>query len=344
MNIPPTDGVRVMPEDLRRFAREVLLRAGLPGEDAALVTETLVRNDLRGVLSHGTQLLLRYTRQLREGELNPQPRVRVVQESPATAVVDGDGGLGYFAAFRAAEIALAKAKEVGTATVVARNHGHIGAAGTYTRLALPEGCAALCVSGVDLRTHGPFGPPHHIAQAGGGGPISFAIPAGSEPPLVVDMGCYISHMRSRLDDVFAIAPDAVFKILGLGTATMALGGILAGVSMPADPAERRYTGANQGTFLAVFDIARFMPLETFLSEMDGYVRKARALEPYPGCTEADLPGGPEWRREREWATEGIPLGEKHRGALEEVALEWGVALPKLRARGGSHVREPAGQS
>ncbi|HOJ22594.1 MAG TPA: Ldh family oxidoreductase [Armatimonadota bacterium] len=342
MNIPPADGVRVMPEELRRFAREVLEKVGVPEEHAVLLANTLVETDQRGVLSHGTQQLLRYTRQFRAGELNPDPQVRVSQEAPATAVVDGDGGLGHFAAYRAVEVALAKAKEMGTAAVVAVNHGHIGAAGTYTRRVLPEGCAALCVSGVDTRSHRPIGPPRHILQVGAGGPISFAIPASAEPPLVLDMGCYFSHrpartrdrearlqaMREHLDEVFDVAPDAVFKIMGLGAVTMALGGILAGVSLPENPDDDRlYPGANQGTFLAVFDVARFMPLDTFLAEMDQFVRKTRSLEPLPGCAEAELPGGPEWRRERDWATEGIPIGGRHREMLEEVAQECGVELP-----------------
>jgi LDH2 family malate/lactate/ureidoglycolate dehydrogenase len=341
VNIPPADGVRVMPEELRRFAREVFEKVGVPEEHAVLLANTLVESDQRGVLSHGTQQLVRYTRQFRDGELNPNPRVRVTQEAPATAVVDGDGGLGHFAAYRALEVALPKAKEVGTAAVVTVNHGHIGAAGTYTRLALPEGCAALCVSGVDVRSHRPIGPPRHLMQVGAGGPISFAIPTSAEPPLVLDMGCYFSPpvrmrerearlrvMREHLDDVFAVAPDAVFKMMGLSAVTMALGGILAGVSLPEDPDhDRVYPGANQGTFLAVFDVARFMPLDTFLAEMDEFVRKARTLEPLPGCAEAELPGGPEWRRERDWASEGIPIGGRHREMLEEVAQECGVKLP-----------------
>ena len=331
VNMPQTDEQRVLPEELRRFARQVLDACGLPPGDAARAGRRMVGDDHRGGVSHGTRQLPRYVGNFLGGVLNPAPQVRVVQESPATAVVEGDGGLGHFAAHRAAEVAIAKAKEAGTAAVVARGHGHIGAAGSFTRMALPHGCAALCVSGVDVRSHRTRRPTRSVMLAGAGGPISLAVPAGAEPPLVLDMGCYIRGAWQRLDEVCAAAPDAVLKVFAMSTATMALGGILAGVSLPADPDDRRWYAANQGTFLAVFDLARFLPLDEFLPAMDDWIRGTRTLDPLPGFEHAELPGGPEWRHEGEWATAGIPLNEKHLQALDDVAGWCGVALPVLEA-------------
>src|SRR5947209_2148236 len=101
MNRPPTEAVRVRPEDLRSFAESVLLKAGMAEEDAGLLSRLLVTNDLRGVFSHGTQQLRAYPRLLRDGQINSHPQVRVVEETPTTFAVDGDGGLGYFPAWRA---------------------------------------------------------------------------------------------------------------------------------------------------------------------------------------------------------------------------------------------------
>ncbi|MBI2504677.1 MAG: Ldh family oxidoreductase, partial [Candidatus Latescibacteria bacterium] len=92
---------------------------------------------------HGTRCVSGYARAFLSGQLNPAPRIAVVRDEPNTAVVDGDGGLGHVATARAAELAIAKAKERGVGAVVVRNHGHFGGAGKYTRMALRQGCAAF---------------------------------------------------------------------------------------------------------------------------------------------------------------------------------------------------------
>jgi LDH2 family malate/lactate/ureidoglycolate dehydrogenase len=325
VSAPDDQTVRVLPEVLRAFTQQVLERAGLGAEPAAWLAGVLVANDQRGVLTHGTHQLRQYVPQYRHGELNPEPRPRVVQESPSTAVVDGDGGLGHFAAQVATEVAIAKAKATGTAAVQARNHAHIGAAGSWTRLALPKGCAAMCVSGVEERPpRDPSRGPRSILMVGHSGPICFAIPARDEPPLVLDMGCYVKLHRHRLEEVMGLAPDGLIKILNLGAVTMALGGLLAGTKRLPEPEARPWRAANQGTFLAVWDLACFTPLDDFLTDMDAYVREARALRPLPTHDRAVLAGGLEWERERAWATEGIPLSPDHRDCLDRLAAEAGL--------------------
>ena len=134
MNVPPQEFIPVAPERMRAFVTDAFVKAGLAPENAGLLARLLVTNDLRGVFSHGTRQVPAYVEHFRAGRLNPRPQVAVVSESPATALVDGDGSLGYFAAYRAAELAAEKAVAGGIAAAVSRNHGHIGAAGIYSRI------------------------------------------------------------------------------------------------------------------------------------------------------------------------------------------------------------------
>lgn len=325
MNTPPADAVRIPAEHLRRFTAAVLIGSGMDGEHAALLAGLLVSNDLRGVFSHGSRQVATYARDMRAGRLNPRPEPRLVQEGPATFVVDGDGGLGYFPAHRAAEGLLERARAVGVAVAVTRNHGHIGAAGLYSRILAGGGLIGYVTSGHQLQLT-PGGP---LTQAAGGSPHSFAVPTGAEPPFTLDFGAM--HDLYEGDphgaEIFRLAPGLVFRSVGLGAVCQSVGGLLAGV--PADPARarREFPGANQGAFLMAVDIARFQPLEQFQAEMDEYIRRVHALTPMPGYTTATLPGEPEWHRERAWAAEGVPVGTDHLRVLRAIGGEVGVAPP-----------------
>jgi LDH2 family malate/lactate/ureidoglycolate dehydrogenase len=159
--------------------------------------------------------------------------------------------------------------------------------------------------------------------------MSFAIPAGDAPPLVLDFGAmHDLYPGSRYrEQLFEMAPATVFRGIGLGAVCQSLGGFLAGV--PVDPARasRQWPGANQGSLILALDIGRFIPREQFLREMEEYVRRAMSLEPMPGYERSHLPGGLEWEREQEWTESGIPVGERHRSALEKIAHELEMAPP-----------------
>jgi LDH2 family malate/lactate/ureidoglycolate dehydrogenase len=325
MNIPPQEFIRVAPGALREFVAAAFQKAGLSPDDAGLLARLLVTNDLRGVFSHGTRQVPTYVGLFRNGQLNPRPRVAVLSDTPATALVDGDGSLGYFAAYRAAALAAEKAAAIGIAAAVTRNHGHIGAAGIYSRIPLERGLVGYCTSGHQLE----LSPEQSVIAAAGGSPMSFAIPAGDAPPLVLDFGAMhdLYGSSENRNQIFALAPGTVFRSIGLGTICQVLGGFLAGV--PVDPAraDRRWPGANQGSLILALDIARFLPPEQFLREMEEYARRATALRPMPGHDRAYLPGGLEAEREREWSASGVPVGERHRAALERVARELEIPAP-----------------
>jgi len=310
-----------MPDRLREFVRAAFRKVGMPVDDAQLLSETLVASDLRGVFSHGTIATHYYVSQFREGKLNVCPQPSIVNETDTTAALDGDGGLGYFPAFRAAHLAAEKAKAHGVAVAVMRNHGHIGAAGHYSRVISAAGCIGMCASA----SWSGRSPDLSVRYAGGGSPISFAVPAGDEAPLVPDLGLHFYLSEDDFTELFDRLPDAFIKFLGLSSACQALAGVLAGVHSQPATGEPRFEGATQGAFLLGIDIARFVPIDDFRRQMDAYIAAAQKMQPLPGHERAELPGAPEARRESDYSVQGIPLGTRHRAVLDKVAQELGIS-------------------
>ncbi len=326
MNVPPKKFIRVMPKRIKTFMVRAFRKAGMGCEDAELMGRLLTASDLRGIHSHGTRQARGYIELLRKEQLNPRPVVRVVNETETTAVLDGDGGLGYFASWRAAHMAVEKAKRHGVGVVVTRNHGHFGAAGHYSRVAAAADCIGIAMSGV--RAH--LGPDQMVMGAGGAAPMSIAIPSGKAPPFVPDMGMYFHYLYgapNELEALFGKMPDAFFKFLGLGVTCQLLGGTLAGIYNEALRETPYYEAASQGSFIVAIEAARFGPIRTLKREVDAFIAKAQKMRPFPGHDRALLPGGPEWGREREYTRGGIPIGRQHLEELDALARE--VAIEPL---------------
>jgi L-2-hydroxycarboxylate dehydrogenase (NAD+) len=330
MNVPPAEAIRVPADQLRRFVGDLMTAAGLAADKAALLAELLVASDLRGVHSHGTRQAAIYAGLIADGRLNGRPEVRLVQERGTTAVFDGDGGLGYFPSYAAACWAVESARRLGVAVALTRNHGHFGAAGIYSRVIVAADLLAYVTSGHQLQwTDG-----QTVRAAAGGSPMSFGVPAGHEPPLLLDFGAMndleeFPHPTPNPHGaaLFALAPGMVLRSIGLGMVCQALGGLLTGIPVEADRAVRAYPSANQGAFILAIDPARFLPLDQLTGEMDRYHAHVRRLAPLAPTTPAALPGTPEWERERAYAREGIPIGARHQAALAAAARRFGVPAP-----------------
>ncbi len=324
MNKPPDTFTAVDAETLRRFVTTVFERANVPSDQAAFLADLLVKNDLRGVFSHGTQQTAHYAPDFKNGQTNPAPQIEIVSETPTTLVVDGNGGLGYFPSHLATTRLVAKAQEMGIAAATTRNHGHFGAAGIYARIPLEHGLFCYVTSGHQLH----LAPGHSMISAAGGSPMAFGLPTGEEPPFVLDFGAiHDLYHPDILEKLVEIAPSTVFRSFGMGCVCQALGGFLCGVPLDPERAQRQWPGANQGSFVIVVDVSRFFPLDQFRREMDEYARKVRQLTPLPGYDQALLAGELEWERERRFAAEGIPVGTRHAERLRRVAAEFDVPSP-----------------
>ncbi len=326
MNTERDQYIKVQADTMRELVTELAQKAGMPEDKARFLAELLVTNDLRGVFSHGSKQIADYARLIRDGLINPDPQISVTNEAPSTVVVNGDGGLGYYAAYRGVQEAVSRCREQGIAAVVTRNHGHIGAAGIYSRMLAEHDLVGYVTSGhqLDLKSE------DSIMIAAGGSPMSFAVPSGQEVPMVLDFGAMhdLYAGSPHVSELFKLAPGLVFRSMGLGFMCQALGGFLAGVPLHEERAVgRRYEGAGQGSLIIALDINRFLPLDQFKSEMDAYMRTTRSMQPMPGYEEATLPGVLEVRREQEYSLSGIPVDEGHRQKLAEVAAEFDVKLP-----------------
>ena len=128
-------------------------------------------------------------------------------------------------------------------------------------------------------------------------------------------------------EIVKMVPSTVLRSFGLGCACQALGGLLCGVPMEAERAQRKWPGADQGSMMIAVDIAALYPLEQFKSEMDEYARRVRTMMPLPGMDRAALSGAVEWEREQAWTRDGIPVGARHASALRKLGDELGIACP-----------------
>ena len=316
-NRPPERGIRVPAEIMQQLVSTLWERADFPAQDADLLADILVRCDLRCVFSHGTRQLDHYLPLVRDGRINPRPQIKVMQESATTLVLDGDGGMGYLPCWRGTEEILEKAAAHGMAALTTRNHYHFGSAGNYSRLGLEHNYIGIASSSHRFS----LTPESPITGICGVSPLSIAVPTGDQPPLVLDMG------TPQPPQPYEDHAGLVFKTLGLNAVVHVLGAILPGIYRPECREPQSPWTANQGSFVAFFDIEGFMSQEEFKEEIDRYIGAARAMQPLPGMDRTELAGGMEWAWDQENRREGIPVADDHRELLERIAAEWGVESP-----------------
>src|SRR5438132_12536431 len=179
-----SDAPRVAPAALAAFVKRAFEAAGLPSADAEIAAGLMVEADLRGSDTHGVIRLPLYLRRLKAGGINPRPHIRIVQERPATALVDGDNGMGHLVMRFAAMTAIEKAKAAGVAWVGARMSNDAGPAALYAMMPLAQDMIGLYLA-VGSNNHlPPWGSTENLR---GTNPIAIAVPAEEEPPIVLDM-------------------------------------------------------------------------------------------------------------------------------------------------------------
>lgn len=170
-------------ERLKKFTYNILTKMGCNDGDAKQAADVLLSADLRGVDSHGVARLSGYVRLWEAKRINPTPDIKIIHETPSTATVDADAALGLVAAPFAMKVAIEKAKNVGSGWVSVKNSNHYGIAGYHSMMALEND-----MIGISLTNASPLvSPTFSKDRLLGTNPISVAIPAGDQPPMVVDM-------------------------------------------------------------------------------------------------------------------------------------------------------------
>src|SRR6187431_61278 len=167
---------------LADFTEAIFNKIGSAPEDAKLATSALLRADLRGIDSHGVARLSGYVRLWEAKRVNATPNIQIVHETPSTAVVDGDAGLGLVVAPFAMQVAIDKAKNVGTGWVSVRNTNHFGIAGHHAMMALEHDMIGMAMTNASALV----APTFSIERMLGTNPIAVAIPADKQPAFVAD--------------------------------------------------------------------------------------------------------------------------------------------------------------
>ena len=352
-----TETVIVGEEELTTFCAAAFVRAGVPADPAAQIALNLVEADLRGVSSHGVVRLPIYVERLEARANNPAPDVRIVRQTRSTAVVDGDNGMGQWVGMRAMDIAIDKARREGEpAWVSVRNSNHFGAAGLYARMAVAHDMIGMAYTIGGINHMVPWGGAEAML---GNNPFAVAMPAGREPPMVLDMACSVAARGKiivaakegkPIPSDWAVGPDgqpttdAVEALAGfvapvggpkgyaltltIGLLSTMLSGAAFGreVTHMYEDLERPQ---NQGHLFAALPIACFEDVATYMARMEKAYADMRGAKRAAGTERIYLPG----EREALWMAErrlnGIPLGAGVFADLAALGRARGLELRPL---------------
>jgi len=337
---------------LSEFVARAFVAAGLPVADAQTVAALMTEADLQGSDGHGVIRLAPYVRRIRAGGINRQPDIRIVEERPATALVDGDNAMGHLVMSRAAAIAAQKARTTGIAWVGSRLSNHAGPASLYARMALPHDMIGLYFAVGNANHLPPWGGLDMLLSTN---PIAVAIPTAHETPVVLDMATTVAAYgkvkakaqrgepmpegwmvdrqgRPLLDPARAaegfLLPIGGYKGYGLSLIVGLLAGTLNGAAMGRDVIDFNQdfkTTTNTGQAIAMIDLNAFGDPQAFKRRVDTLVADLRASERMPDVDRIWLPGEQSHAKRVAYGRDGIPISAALRLALDGVAEELGIA-------------------
>ena len=345
---------------LLEFSRKIFETIECSPADAALASKVLLSADLRGIDSHGVARLSGYVRLWEVKRVNATPNIKILHESPSTAVIDGDGGLGLVVAPYAMQVAIDKAKTAGTGWVSVQNSNHFGIAGYHAMMALQEDMIGWAMTNASPLV----APTFSVERLLGTNPICVAIPAGEEPPFVADFATTTAangklEILQRKNQEAPTGwvqdqqgdPSVNPHELKSGGALLPLGGdrdhgshkgyalgaivdifsaVLSGANygpwVPPFPAyvpmPEEQPGKGIGHFFGAMRIDAFRKADDFKLHMDQWIRRFRSAKPIAGEEQVLIPGDPEREMESNRMQAGIPLLP----AVEEDLLFLGEKL------------------
>jgi LDH2 family malate/lactate/ureidoglycolate dehydrogenase len=349
-------------QDLYQFSHSVFIKMGCPEADATQACETLLSADLRGIDSHGVARLTGYVRLWEKGRINATPNIKVTYETPSTAVVDGDSGLGLVVAPFAMRVAIEKAKNVGTGWVSVKNSNHYGIAGFHSLLA-----AQNDMIGISMTNASPLvSPTFSKERLLGTNPIAIAIPAGKEPPFVGDFAT-TTAANGKLEilqrkgepvpqgwvqdingldttNAFGVKEGGALRPLGgsrlhgshkgyiMGSVVDIFSAVLSGANYGPwappfvsfmDPVSDP-VGEGLGHFFGAMRVDAFRPATEFKEHMDNWIQRFRNSTPVDSEQPVLIPGDPEREMEKIRMEQGIPLLQPVVNDLREVGKKFGI--------------------
>ncbi len=330
---------------LLHFTRNVFEKIGCSPDDAETAAKVLLSADLRGIDSHGVARLSGYVRLWEVNRIKATPDIHIIHESPSTAVIDGDGGLGLVVAPFCMQVAIDKAKQAGTGWVSVQNSSHFGIAGYHAMMALEHDMIGWAMTNASPLV----APTFSVERLLGTNPICVAIPAGEEPPFVADLATTTAangklEMLQRknkqaplgwVQDKYGNASVNPHELKS-GGALLPLGGdrehgshkgyalgaivdifsaILSGANygpwVPPFPAyvpmPEEQPGKGIGHFFGAMRIDAFRRADEFKLHMDKWIRRFRSAQTIDSEEQVLIPGDPEREMEENRMRFGIPL-------------------------------------
>lgn len=342
---------------LKNFTEKVFEKMGCNHEDARMASQVFMAAELRGLPSHGMIRIKDYFQLWEANRINTRPKVKVVHESPSTAVVDGDGAIGMIAATKSMQIAIEKAKNSGTGWVSTRHSNHYGIAAYYSMMALEHD-----MIGISMTNANPVvAPTFSVSRLLGTNPIAVAIPAQNEPPFVADFAT-TPIARGKLA-VAAKKGETVAEgyvqdkngkpsnnpdILKEGGSMLTLGGdrihgshkgyclsaivdifsaVFSGANFgPFVPPSVAYlpvldekVGEGTGHFFGAMRIDAFQKADEFKNKMDQWIHTFRKGKPAEGHEKVLIPGDIERENEERIKHEGIEVLPAVAKEMKEIA-------------------------
>jgi L-2-hydroxycarboxylate dehydrogenase (NAD+) len=312
------------------FTRTVFIKMGCPDAQAATAAKALLSADARGIDSHGVARLTGYVRLWEAKRVNATPDIKIVHETPSTAVVDGDAGLGLVVAPFAMQVAIEKARAVGTGWVSVRNTNHFGIAGYHAMMALEHDMIGMAMTNASALV----APTFSVEKMLGTNPIAVAIPAGQQPPFVADFATTTAAngklellQRKNADtplgwvqdkeghpstDANILKKQGALLPLGsdrehgshkgyaLGSIVDIFSAVLSGASygpwappFPAYvPMPENMPGKGLGHFFGAMRVDAFRPAEEFKQHMDNWIGRFRSATPAEGYEKVLIPATP----------------------------------------------------
>ena len=349
---------------LYQFTYAVFKSIGCSDEHARTAAIVLIAADVRGIDSHGVARLSGYIRLWEVQRINATPDIRIVHETPSTAVVDGDAGLGLVVAPYAMQVAIDKAKNAGTGWVSVRNSNHFGIGGYHAMMALKHDMIGMAMTNASALV----APTFSIERMLGTNPIAVAIPAKDQPPFVADFATTTaangkleilqrknqnapdgwvqdkdgqpSNDANILKKQGALLPlgsdreHGSHKGYALGSIVDIFSAVLSGASYgPWAPPFPSYVpmpenmpGKGLGHFFGAMRIDAFRPAEEFKEHMDNWITRFRSAIPAEGYDKVLIPGDPERETEAIRMKEGIPVVDSVAADLKTIADKFGLVL------------------
>ncbi len=346
------------------FTKNIFIKIGCSDANAAAAATTLLSADLRGVDSHGVARLSGYVRLKDAKRINTNAYIKIIHETPSTAVIDADAGLGLLVAPHAMQVAIDKAKLVGTGWVSVQNSSHFGIAGYHAMLALSNDMIGIAMTNGSALVAPTFSTERML----GTNPIAVAIPAGSEPPFVADfatttasngkleilqrknlsspVGWLQTKEGSQTTNAAELKEGGALLPLGsdrehsshkgymLGSIVDIFSAVLSGANygpwVPPFPAyvpmPENMPGKGIGHFFGAMRIDAFRPAEDFKKDMDQWIQRFRSAKTVAGQERVIIPGDPEREMETERMKKGIPVVEQVVEDLQALAEKFAVEL------------------